>query len=73
MQIVARAQQADHLGVDIERRDVGFAGEQRAGQSSGSGADLDDPVAGLRDGQPCDPRRRSGVHEKVLAQALLRA
>ena len=37
------------------------------------GADLDDPVAGLRDGQPCDPRRRSGVHEKVLAEPFLGA
>ena len=66
------AQPRSEIAVDLDRRDVSCALDQRAGQRAEARSDLDDVVAGLRRDRVDDARDVVRIGEEILPEALAR-
>jgi len=63
-----RTQQRDETAVDFHRGDLRTGLDQRQGERTEPGPDLDDLCPGLDPRQPGDAADRVGVDDEVLAQ-----
>ena len=71
-EILTSAQQADHVGIDVECGHRRAATQQRPGERTRPRPDFEHAVSRCLDRQPRDADGRAAVHQEMLAKPFLR-